>query len=145
LTTEEGIVIDVKGEIARIKTQKTGACESCSVQSSCHTFGGGKDMEVDAINVAGARIGDRVVMGFETGSLVKASFLLYLLPILSMMAGGFLGQEVAPVLGFNPAGLSVGAAFLFLGLSFLFVKDKGHRMGRKESYKPKIIRILERA
>ena len=48
MTTEEGIVIDVKGEIARIKTQKTGACESCSVQSSCHTFGGGKDMEVDA-------------------------------------------------------------------------------------------------
>ncbi|MBW1954890.1 MAG: SoxR reducing system RseC family protein [Deltaproteobacteria bacterium] len=143
MTTEEGIVIDIRGETARVKTQKTGACESCSARTSCHAIGGGKEMEVDALNTVGARIGDRVVMGFETASLVKASFLLYVLPILCMIAGGFLGEEAAGIFGLNPAFLSVLTAFLFLGLSFVFIRIKGNRMGRTESYRPKIIRVVK--
>jgi sigma-E factor negative regulatory protein RseC len=143
LTTEEGIVIDIQGETARVKTQKTSACESCSAKSSCHAIGGGKEMEVDALNAVGARIGDRVVMGFETASLVKAAFLLYILPILCMIAGGFLGQEFAAPLRLHPAFLSVATAFLFLGLSFCFVRIKGNRMGRTTPYRPKILRVLK--
>ncbi len=145
MTTEEGVVVEVSGRMARVRTQKTGACESCSAKSSCHVLGGGKEMEVEVVNIAAAGIGDRVLIAFETASLVKASFLIYVLPILGMMAGGFLGQGIASYLGWNSAASSIVTAFGFLGLSFVFVRAKGNRMSRKEIYQPKIIRILDRA
>ena len=98
MTKEEGVVIKTDTATAWIKTIKTSACASCSAKSSCHTMGGGKEMEVEAINTAGARIGDRVVIGFETASLLKASFLLYVFPILGLILGAFIGQTAAPLL-----------------------------------------------
>ncbi len=145
MTTEEGVVVQVSGTMARVKTQKTSACEGCSAKASCHALGGGKEMEVDAVNAAGAHVGDRVLMGFETASLIKAAFLLYVFPLLGMMAGGFLGQGAASAWGLDPAVLSVLFAFLGLGLSFVFVRSKGNRMGRMEKYRPKVIRVLEKA
>jgi len=142
LATEEGIVVSLPGKMARVRTQKTGACESCAAKSSCHVLGGGKEMEVDALNAVDARMGDRVLMGFETGSLIKASLLIYIFPIVCMIFGGFIGQETAPLFGLNAGALSVGTAFLFLGLAFVFVRIRGNRMGRKESYRPRILRIL---
>ena len=44
-------------------------------------------MEVDAVNSVGAQVGDRIMLYFETGSLLKATFLLYIFPILCMLLG----------------------------------------------------------
>ena len=35
-------------------------------------------MEVEVTNTVGAKIGDRIVLYFETSSLLKAAFLLYI-------------------------------------------------------------------
>ena len=35
---------------------------------------GGKEMEVEAINTADARVGDRIVLNIKTGSLLKRRF-----------------------------------------------------------------------
>ncbi|MBW1695331.1 MAG: SoxR reducing system RseC family protein [Deltaproteobacteria bacterium] len=144
LTTEEGVVLRKDTNTAWIKTTKTGACKDCTARGSCHTLGGGKEMEVEAINLAGARIGDRVIIGFETGSLLKASFLLYILPVLGLVGGALLGNEVGPAIGLNPEAASAVSGFLFLFLAFLFVRQKGSRLAQKDQYRPKVIRILPR-
>lgn len=143
MTTEEGIVISREGANARVRTQRTGACESCAAKSGCSTLGGGKEMEVEAINSAGALEGDRVIIAFETSSLMKASFLIYIFPILSMMLGGFTGQKIAPFFNVDPSAMSVIGAFLFLIIAFSLVRLSGNRLGKREHYKPKIIRILK--
>ncbi len=58
-------------------------------------------MEVKALNTAGARVGDRIVLSFETHSLLKATFLIYVFPIILLIVGAVVGQALAPVIDLN--------------------------------------------
>jgi len=83
LATEEGIVIRMEGGTAWVKTRRGSACESCSARHSCASpEGDGQEMEVEAINLAGAAIGDQVVVSIESAALLKTSFLLYVFLII---------------------------------------------------------------
>ncbi len=99
-------------------------------------------MEVETLNPAGAGIGDRVVLTFETGAFLKASFLLYVFPILMMMVGGFAGQRFGPQLGLSESASAVLGAFAFLVVTFAFVRARANRLARTDPYRPKITRIL---
>jgi len=143
MATEQGTVIRTGTDTVWVKTQKTKSCEGCSSRGACSVMGGGEDMEVEAINAAGGKVGDRVVLSFDTAPLLKATFLLYVFPIICMLIGAFIGQKLAPVLNIDGSMSSAMVSFLFLGLSILFVKTKGNRMARQEEYRPKVIRILK--
>jgi sigma-E factor negative regulatory protein RseC len=145
LATEEGIVIRLELNHAWVKTQKSTSCESCASRKSCNVMGGGKEMEVKAINTAGAMIGDRVLMSFETSSLLKATFLLYVFPIICMFVGAVVGQEIASSVNFGESAASAVSGFLFFLLSLIFVRIKANKMGNESQYQPKIIRIKKAA
>ncbi len=145
MATEEGIVIRIDNSIAWIKTKRSAACEHCSSKKSCNAMGGDNDMEVQAINLTDARVGDQVILSFETGSLLKATFLLYVFPILCMFAGAYLGREIALVRQYDESVLSAIFSFLFLIVSIVFVRVKGNKMALDNKYQPKIIRISKRA
>ena len=99
-------------------------------------------MEVSAINEAGAKVGDRIVLSFETSSLLKATFLLYVFPILLLVIGAAIGQEAAPFLNFNPSGFSAIIGFSFFFAAVLVIKVKANKMAKKNAYRPKIIKVL---
>jgi sigma-E factor negative regulatory protein RseC len=139
--TEEGIVIRLDTRTAWVKTKKSSACESCRSQKSCNVMGGDDEMEVEAINAAGASTGDQVVIHVETASLLKAAFLLYVFPILCMFAGALLGREIAPVIQLSVSASSAIFGFLFFLVSIVFIKIKANKMGGQEQYRPRIIRI----
>ena len=142
MATEEGIVIHTHDTIARVKTTKSGSCKACTARNSCHVTETGKVMEVDAINGAGARKGDRILLHFETASLIKACFLLYLLPVGFMLMGAILGHWLASKNGMNVSIVSAVSGFLSLFLSFAVIRSKANTLGKHDAYKPKIIKIL---
>ena len=143
MATEEGIVTKIESTTtAWVKTTKSGACESCSARSSCHSMGGSNEMEVEAINRAGAHVGQKVVLSFDTSPLLKATFMLYVLPIIAMIVGAFVGQNLAPNFTLNTSFLSAIFGFLFFGLTILFVRFKGNKLAQRDEYRPKIIRVI---
>lgn len=144
MATEEGVVFKLGASgagTAWVRTTRSSACEGCSSRDACHGEGGGKEMEVEAINTADARVGDRIVLNIENGSLLKATFLLYVFPILAMIAGAVLGQAVAVMRGTDPSGLSALFGFLFFGLAFIVIRVTGRRLSKNASYRPEIIKI----
>jgi len=143
LATEKGIVTKLESATAWVTTTRTSACETCAAKSACRTLGGGKEMEVEAVNPVGAKMGDRVVIGFETSALVKISFLIYIVPIISMILGAIIGQKIALSYHYNGSVLSAIVGFLFFFLAFLFIKSTGNKMAKKNEYRPKIIRIIK--
>ena len=142
MATEEGIVIKLGDTTAWVKTTRSSACNHCASRESCQTGKQGKEMEVEVTNPVGAKIGDRIVLYFETSSLLKAAFLLYVFPVLCMMAGAALGQWLSPRYQINPSLGSAAFGFLSLVLSFVLVKMRSDRLARRDNYKPRIIRIL---
>ena len=140
---EEGVVTRVGAATAWVKTIRTEACHSCSSRDACHSLGGGGgEMEVEAANPAGAKAGDRVVLSLDTGPFLKATFLIYMVPILAMLLSAFVGQECAPALGWS--GSAAAGIFGLAGAvaAVFFVRIKANRLAQKQEYKPCIIRVL---
>ncbi len=144
MATEEGTVIRVHASAAWVKTIKTSACESCEAKSSCHTLGGGNEMEIEAVNEIGAKIGDHVVIGFETASLLKVSFLVYMLPIFFMILGAVIGKELAHAYNYDESSISAIFACFFFAVAFLLIRFTGKRISTRDEYKARIIRIKRR-
>jgi len=144
LATAEGIVIKVDFSTAWVKCTKSAACESCKAKGFCDTMGGSDDdVEVEAINAAGAKVDDRVTISFEKSSLLKVSFLVYMVPVLFLILGVVIGDKIAPIFNYDRSIFSIIVGFLFLFAAFFFVKAKGKELSKKDAYKPKIIRILK--
>jgi sigma-E factor negative regulatory protein RseC len=142
MATEKGIITKVDSTTAWVTTTKTSGCEGCTSRSSCSVLGGGKEMEVEAINNAGAKVGQMVVLSFDTSPLLKATFLLYVVPILFLMVGAVIGDTMAPLFNFDVSTFSLITGLLFFGLAIIFVKSKGNKLAKKDKYRPKVIRIL---
>ena len=142
MATEKGIVIKADSTTAWVKTVKSGDCAGCSARGSCHAMGNSDEMEVEAINVAGAKAGDRIVLSFETSSLLKATFLLYVFPILLLILGAAIGHETAPNFDFDPSGFSAIMGFAFFFAAVLIIKTTANKLATKKEYRPKVIKII---
>jgi len=100
-------------------------------------------MEVAVINRIGAKEGDRIVLNIQSGPFLKATFLIYMFPILCMVLGAIIGEKLSLSLDFGKSALSAAFGFSFFILAIGMVKIKGKKMGETEAYRPKIIRILK--
>jgi sigma-E factor negative regulatory protein RseC len=142
MATEQGIVLRTDSGTAWVKTVRSSACDGCSARGSCHTATGTQEMEVKALNTAGARAGDRIVLSFETPSLLKATFLIYVFPIIWLIVGAVLGQMLAPIFGLNPAAMSILSGFAFFFGALALVRIGANQMAQKNAYQPKVTKIL---
>ena len=142
MATEHGIVLRTDSEAAWVKTVRSSACEGCTAKGSCYSMGGGNEMEVKALNTAGARAGDRIVLTFETASLLKATFLIYVFPIILLIVGAAIGQMLASLIDFSPSALSVLLGFVFFFTGLFIIKARANKMAKKNAYQPKITKIL---
>ncbi len=142
MATEQGIVTKTNAHTAWVRTTKTSACESCAVRGSCTVLGGGKEMEVEAINHAGAKVGEKVVISFASSPLLKATFMLYVLPILFLLVGALIGDKLAPSLAWDRSTFALLTGLLFFVLAITFVKAKGNKLAKTDEYRPKITKII---
>ena len=142
MATEQGIVIRTSSREAWVKTVKSGSCEGCTARGACHSLSDSGHREVNAVNEIGAEVGDRIVLSFETSSLLKATFLIYVFPILFLISGATLGQVSAPYFNFNASGLSAVVGFFFFFAAVFVIKVKANKMAKKNEYRPKIVKII---
>jgi sigma-E factor negative regulatory protein RseC len=106
-------------------------------------LGGGKEMEVEAINTAQAKPGDQVLLTLEDQSLIKLSFLVYMFPILALIAGAALGQKVGSLLSINQELTSFGLGAVAFGLAFLILRKKDKKLEQAGSTIPNVARIIK--
>ncbi len=138
MVTENGIVVKTDAKTAWVKTIRSSACEGCASKDSCE---GGKEGQVEALNAVGAKTGDAVVVGFETGSFIKISMLIYLFPVFAMAAGAILGSHIASLYGFDTTNACALLAFSFLGLSFLIIRLTSGFLAGDDRYQARIVKI----
>jgi sigma-E factor negative regulatory protein RseC len=91
---ETGTVIRIDGPKAFVAVQKQGACDKCAMGSVCKGEEG-DEAGIEAVNAAGAGVGDTVRVVFRTYSYLKGSVLVYGIPALLLVAGAIIGKECA--------------------------------------------------
>jgi sigma-E factor negative regulatory protein RseC len=147
---QTGLVLSVRGGMAEVQAERRSACGSCAGNAGCGTsviarLFGRRETLLRAQDNIGVGPGDRVVIGLPESALLEASFLAYLVPLLSMIGGAMAGAYVAAFVA--PAqvqGLSVltGLGGLAAALAWLvrFCRNKS----LEARYQPRILRRAER-
>ena len=142
--TKAGVVKAVQGPMAIAVTQRESECEACKARASCEAMGGtGANAEVTAINTANAKVGDPVTIGLRGNSLLKASFAIYMVPMLGLTGGMLAGFGIAHLLPISEE-TAVGAlAAAGLVGSFVWLKNKATKMARSKAFTPEIVAIRQ--
>ncbi len=140
---ETGLVIKVEGKKAFVAVERRSGCEACPASSICKPTEEGSFIE--AINEAGAKIGDRVSVSLRSFSYLKGSILVYGIPAVSLIAGAIIGKEIlGGAVSLDPELLSAIGGLGLFGLSFVIVKLLSRRMEKKTEYIPVIERIIDK-
>jgi len=127
---EEGIVRSVHEGITIVSVVKSDECHSCGAQSICKPDSG-KEKTIAVVNDIGAKPGERVTISIQGGIVIQASFALYGMPLLLLVAGIWLGVTL-----FSGHQLQDVFGFLFgtalMGLYYLiYYQSQKSRKGNK--------------
>jgi len=139
---EIGTVTGIEGPYARVAVPKKSACEGCSA-GTCTM--GDQSMEIEALNKAGAIIGQKVKVMVHTHTYMKGSMIIYGIPALSLVAGAVFGKEI--MAQFFPTRdadiLSALFGFSFLLASFILIKLWAGKQEKKADSTPVIEELLD--
>lgn len=132
---EIGKVVEVKGRFATVEMSAKGACDCCGARIICRP--GGDKMYTEALNQAGAEVGQMVEVDMAPKSAVEAAVLLFIVPI------GFLvlGLLVFRNLGYGEL-LGVLGGLLFLGLYFVGLRFLDRWISKYRRYRPVVQQIV---
>ncbi|MDX5300342.1 MAG: SoxR reducing system RseC family protein [Gammaproteobacteria bacterium] len=113
---ESGRVVALEGEGVWVQVIRQSACQSCSARKGCGQaalagMSGGRAHQVWIENPLGAQVGDQVRIGVSEAAMLRASLLVYLVPLLALM----LAAVVA-----SGAGLGEGWVVLSGGTGLVF-------------------------
>lgn len=140
---EEGIIIRLSGIYAYIKAAKSGACNKCSTKDACESLSE-TEILVEAENTIGAMVGDKVAFTANTGAILRAGAMVYLLPLIAFIVGVVIGQVysgmISEDLNADLVSAAVGFALLLATYFALYVYNK--KDANNKSYTPKITRII---
>lgn len=136
---ERGEVIRKHGDRVTVRLKANKGCEKCGV---CRRVSE-TEMTVEAFTDQPVTVGDRVALFLSPLIIVKSAAILYILPLLFLVVGYFLGREVFAWLGVSggegkeemfPALFSL----LFLFLSFLPIRLYDKRRQRDRRYRVQV-------
>lgn len=138
--TKTGVVKAVQGHMALVVTKPEPECQGCKAKDACTaTGGGGANVEVRVHNTAGAKVGDIVIISMKGSSLLKASFLVYMVPIIALIGGIVLGHSLSGVISIDKDLLVGILGLLAFSGAFIWVKKKGDKLSGSKEFIPKIV------
>lgn len=142
---ETAIVIATEGEWAWLESERKSTCGTCAARKGCGTgvlakVVGRKLTRVVALNRAGARPGDSVVVGIDEGSLVRGSLAVYAIPLLALFVGALMGQFGLSHWAGESGTMVGGIAGLLAG--FAWLRRFSRRSRTDPRYHPVVLRRL---
>ena len=144
MVTEQGIIEEVSGQKAQVRIKKSSACATCESRGDCEVTSG-KSMVVEVANDFGGGKGDHVELSVPSGAFLKLSLLVYIFPVVALMAGAFAGGMCASFLHITSTLASVMGGFLVMGITFYALKRFDRSLRARSEFRPRVTRILFRS
>lgn len=137
---ETGLVIGNKGSQATVRIKRQKACEHCGMCKK-----GQEGMELTLDNPLNAVPGDRVEIAMGDTMVLKASAVVYAIPLLFLLIGAALGYVFSPALGIGSKDLAAAlCGLVFTAFSYIVVRAVDRRIAGRRGYMPRMTRILDK-
>lgn len=141
MRTEQGIIESATDQNAVVRIEKTSACTHCESRDTCGIMGG-KAATVEVLNLFHAKVGDRVEVGLPTGTYLKSTLMIYLLPVVMLIIGAYAGRAWGPSLGLHSPLSDVLGGGVLMVLTYLGLKRFDQAVNKSKHYRPVMTRIL---
>lgn len=151
LHTVEGIarVVRVEDDVAWFEPEQTASCGHCASSAACgaSSVATGTGNGIGSIarriefrrfpldNSNNLAVGDRVVVGVNEGSLLKASATAYAIPLVTAILAGSIAQGAA-----GDDLVTMVSMFGGLGLGLLTARFVAHRLAARGELSPRFLR-----
>lgn len=118
---EYGEVVEIKDDVARVRFQRSAACEKCG---ACNLHSNQYEIVVEMSNDLNAEIGDFVSVNIKSKKALKATAIAYIFPLAMLFLGVFFGWLLSSVWGiFADTEITMAiCGIIFAVLSFLLLK-----------------------
>ncbi|ATW25904.1 SoxR reducing system RseC family protein [Candidatus Formimonas warabiya] len=131
-----GVVLEVSGSMAKVKATRHSDCENCG---ACP---GNQAMVLEARNPVGAKPGQRVAFEVKEVNMLKAAFIVYMLPLVAIFLGAWGGNWVSHHFGLPVLLLQITGGLLAFILSVIYIKFFDSAAHGNSQMQPVITRIL---
>lgn len=144
---ETSRVIAVKEGQAFVSALRQSSCGHCSARSGCGTsvlsrYVGRRSMEMWVDDPVGVAVNDEVVIQMHEAGLLKASFLLYLMPLLLFIGFALVGEQLSQNLGLTTESLVIIFALLGLVSAYAWLRRFEKQIIDDNRLRPVIIKRL---
>ncbi|MBF4693736.1 SoxR reducing system RseC family protein [Fusibacter ferrireducens] len=137
-----GIIVKEMGQYSKVKLMRHTACGNCG---ACHLGDDQKDVHLIALNDVHGEEGDLVEVVMGTDSVLKAAFIMYIIPLAALLIGVFLGQPIFGMM--NLSNIEVPSALLGLVLmvgTYLVIKKNDQKFLKSKKYTAHIEMIVQK-
>lgn len=135
-TEQQGIVIEVIGHIAKVKISRHSECKNCG---ACP---GDQAIVLEAQNLIGAKPGQRVSIEIKETNMLKAAFIVYVVPIIAIFLGAMCGGWLARRITQSVQIFQVAGGIVAFILAVLFIKFFDKSVNNNGKVQPIIKHIL---
>jgi sigma-E factor negative regulatory protein RseC len=135
---ESGVVNKVEKDLAYVTMVKGEQCAGCT---ACKAFGEGS-FELIALNESKARPGDSVEVEINPKQVVKHSIIVFLLPVLSLIIGYFLGNSYLTQIGLSLEAAGIIGSLGLMIITFIAIVGYDRIISRSQKIHARINRIL---
>ncbi len=140
-----GTIIEVRGELATIATTRRSICDGCADQSKCSietASSANVSEEVTARNLAHAQPGDRVEFDLPGHTELKLSLLVWIVPLIGLIAGAILGANIHQWISLNRNIATLLGTILGAGLAFLVIVIIDRKASGNAALVPEILKVV---
>jgi sigma-E factor negative regulatory protein RseC len=147
---EIGVVCSIEQhnnqQVVMVETQIKSTCGSCEAQSNCGTgaiakvFANKREMLRFQLNEL-VEVGQKVSLGIPEENLLKASALVYCLPLFALVLSALVGQALLPLVGLMAEGWLILCSVICTYLTFRFVRRYLSSADQGDFY-PRILKVF---
>lgn len=130
-------VVEVQGDLLKVKPYDNPICKSCGSSSVCFPSEGNRPI-LEVSNRVGAQVGDIVALKQGEGPKIGASLIVFGLPVASTVGGTVLGMSSAA----DPSGGAAAGAIAGLALGMLLLNMINRIVGAGRAFKPEAREIV---
>ncbi len=121
---ETGIIVSEKNNQVTVQMIRGDKCKGCNLCDAT----GPDQMQLVANNSLRANIGDTVEVEIPPGKVLGYSFIIFIIPIIMMIAGYFVGASASG----GSEGFGVIGSLSGFALSFLVIRFLDSQLGRDD-------------
>ena len=140
---QDGYIVEIIDEdTAIMRMMRLSACAKCG--KCMNAASESEEILVEVDNAIGAKVGDHVMVSMEHINVMKATFLVYVIPMILLIVGILGSYYALNAMGFAGATEIVAAVIgiALMGLSYIYLKINDKKFKESREYVPVVTKIL---